>query len=226
MTKQVTLQLDGVTVDLSSLGVQVTHRLSNPIIVLDTPRMDLNTSNSVGINIGFITEAMDLRFTLTDGLGSLDYAAPTTNYEKLFNMAYKRNPKILTIDGKTMPVHIENISLPWAAGQKDLSIDGTLSLRIVMNINMEDSGIIGGSTYAAVFTNGSPSIQMVFSDVYLTKGNQVTFAGGTLPSGFVAGTKYWVILTTASTFMVSATKAGDPISAGSAGTGSHTVALA
>lgn len=223
MTTQVKIELGTISVDLTNLGVQVTHRFSNPIIVFDTPRVDLNTSNSVGINIGFITEAFDLRFTLTDGLGSMDYASPTTNYEKLFSMAYKVNPKTFKINDKTMTVHIENINLPWVAGQKDLSIDGSMSVRVVKNLLMQDSAL-EGAQYVATFTNGSAYIIVSDAEVHFSKGSRVVFAtAGTLPTPFSGATKYWVVNVSPTAVWVSTAKNGEPVSATSAGAGSHTI---
>jgi hypothetical protein len=131
------LSLDSVSVDFTSLGVSVTHRISNPIIAIDIPRTDLLVSNTIGINIGFVSEVFDIRFTLTDGLGTLNWATPSTNYEKLFYFSYKKNPKTLVINGRTIYGHIENLTLPWEGGKKDLSIGGILSFRVTQNIEME-----------------------------------------------------------------------------------------
>jgi hypothetical protein len=221
MTQQVKLALGTVEVDFSNLGVAVTHRLSNPIIVFDTPRTDLNTSNSVGINIGFVTEAFDLRFTLTDGLGTMDWAVPSTNYEKIFHMAYQRNPKVLTINDKTMTVHIETVNLPYEAGKKDLSIDGILSLRVVMNIEMEAKAE-EDEQYPAVFNNGSAYIAIADADVYFPKYKRLYFdTDDTLPTPFNNVTHYWVVNSAPGFIWVSATKNGEPITATSAGAGNH-----
>lgn len=220
MTTQITISLGSVTATLSNCGVNVTHRLSNPIIVIDTPRIDLNISNSVGINIGFVTEAFDLRFTLTDGLGTLDWATPVTNYEKLFYMAYKTNPKILMINDRAVTGHIENLSLPWEAGKKDMSIDGSLSFRVCMNIEMEPTE---AEEVDCVFANGSCYVAIIGADAYFKVGDRVYFSG-TLPTGFSTMTRYWVVAVQPGYIWVATTKTGQPVTASSAGTAPWTVA--
>lgn len=227
-TPQVTLSIEGypnATVDFTPLGVKVTHRISNPIIVIDTPRDDLLVSNSVGINIGFVTESIDLSFTLTDGLGALDWANPTTNYEKLFFMAYKINPKQLVVDGRGIYGHIESLILPWEAGKANLSVNGSLSLRVTKNITMEsfDTGL----GYTITFTNGSVFIGLINASNIFGLGGKVNLTTtGTLPTNFSTGTDYWVVATTTTVFALSETLGGNPITAGSAGSGTHKVKLA
>jgi hypothetical protein len=137
MTNQVIIVLDADTVTLTNAGIKLEHRFSNPIIVIDVPREDLNVSNSIGINIGFISETFTMSFTLEDGIGTLDWENGTTNYEKLFRMAYKKNPKTLTINDKAIYGQIEELSIPFAGGKKDLSMDCSLSFRVCMDIEME-----------------------------------------------------------------------------------------
>ena len=225
---QVVLSIEGypsATVNFTSLGVKVTHRISNPIIVIDTPRDNLLESNSVGINIGFVTEAFDLSFTLTDGLGALDWANPTTNYEKLFFMAYKINPKQLVIDGRGIYGHIENLTLPWEAGKADLSVNGSLSFRVTKNIEMELMDV--GTGYTVTFSNGSVYIALNNASNIFGVGAKVEFTTtGGLPTNFSTGVEYWIVATSPTYFWVSATQTGQPISAGSAGTGVQKVKLA
>lgn len=222
MTTQIKISLGSISVDLTSCGVSISHRLSNPVIVIDTPRLDLNISNSVGINIGFVTEAFDLGFTLTDGLGTLDWATPVTNYEKLFHMAYKVNPKTLMINDRAITGHIENISLPWEAGKKDMSIDGTLTFRVCMNIEMEPAA---AEEVSVTFNNGSCYLAITGADAYFKVGDRVYLStDDTLPTPFSNLTRYWVVAVQPGYIWVATTKTGQPVTATSAGSGDHTVA--
>jgi hypothetical protein len=221
MTAEVILSLGSVSVDLTSCGVSVTHRFNNPIIVIDTPRTNLLVSNSVGINIRFVSEAFDMKFTLTDGLGTLNWATPITNYEKLFYFGYKANPKMLRINGRIIYGHIESLSLPWEGGKKDIS-NGFLSFRVTKNIEMEQTD--WGDGLEVTFTNGSPWIGLAGAQSIFASRQKIQFTtDGVLPANFSESTDYWVWGTTESLFGVSATNLGDLITAGSAGSGTHKV---
>jgi len=222
MTNEVTLSLDGVSVDLTQCGVKVTHRISNPIITIDTPRDDLLVSNTIGINIGFVSENVDLNFTLTDGIGTLNWAVPTTNYEKLFYFCYKLNPKVLTINGRVIYGHIENLTLPFESGKSNLSIGGSLSFRVTQNIEMEPSGFTDGWT--VLFTNASPLITLNAASSLFGLGQTLEFTTtGTLPTNFDEGTTYYALGVNTTQFAVSASLGGSLIYAGSAGSGTHKV---
>lgn len=80
------------------------------------------------------------------------------------------------------------------------------------------------------FEQGTPglycSIDPTYHEVFATAGvppfavgDQVTFLATTYPSGIVAGTSYYVVVVTASSFEVSATSGGSPIVTGGGGTG-------
>ena len=228
MTNEVTLSLDGVSVDLTKCGVKVTHRISNPIIVIDIPRADLLLSNSIGINIGFVSEAFDLNFTLTDGLGTLDWANPTTNYEKLFYFCYKLNAKKLLINGRTIYGHIENLTLPFESGKHDLSIGGSLSFRVTQNIEMEPSGYVNAG-WVVTFTTSSIGVNLNAANTLLSVGQNVEFTTtGSLPSVFSTGTTYRVRFTNGAMFSVSEVPTlliPDPqdITANGTGSGTHKV---
>jgi hypothetical protein len=140
MTTGVTLSCSAVgygtlyTVDFNSDSaneVEVTHRFSNPVITLATPitLTDSTGNNEKIVNIGFLTNSFDLSFMLHDGPGSFNFASPTTNYEKIMFMAwYGAYLTItLTLNGTAFTGSIENASIPFKAGQKDLSMNGTLS---------------------------------------------------------------------------------------------------
>jgi hypothetical protein len=72
----------------------------------------------------------------------------------------------------------------------------------------------------ATFTNGSSTITVTNS---FAVGDRVSFqTTGTLPTNFAAFTNYWVVSATGTTITVSATSGGSAISAGSAGSGTHT----
>jgi hypothetical protein len=82
---------------------------------------------------------------------------------------------------------------------------------------------IGGYSAAVTFTNGSSTI--AGTNLPTTAGSPVTFeTAGTLPTNFSANTLYYVRAGGTSTAMtVSATVGGAAVSAGSAGSGTHSV---
>jgi len=123
-------------VDLSNLGVSVSHLYSNPIIYIPTPITDAVSGTTVGwniksINLGFVTNRYSVRFTLTDGCGILRHDGNGTNYEKLNYMANSfsaKCPKALTINGYKFGVHIESLNVTFAGGDKDLALNCTMNL--------------------------------------------------------------------------------------------------
>jgi hypothetical protein len=61
----------------------------------------------------------------------------TTNYEKIINMAaYTKDAKSLTLNGTALKVHITSVNIPWVAGMKDLSTNGSLTLKLVKDVKM------------------------------------------------------------------------------------------
>jgi hypothetical protein len=224
MTKQVTLSLGSVTVDFTNLNVKVTHRISNPFITVDTPRVNLLESNTIVVNIGFVTEAIDLTFILTDGIGTLNWAQPTTNYEKLFYMAYQGNPKVLMLDDRLIYCQIENLNLPWEPGQKDLSIGGILSLRVCMNIAMQTDA--GQFSQPITFNSGSVWINCANSTTLFQINDLVFFEStDTLPSNILPDADYFVVGKNDAGFQISLDQDGEPITISGTGTGTITVTI-
>ena len=144
MTSGVVLSLGGLSVDFNSTvanNVSITHRFANPVIKLPTPikSTDDQGTNVIIINIGFLNDSFDLSFQLHDGPGSFTWKGATsasTAYEQIMAMAHDTNPKTLTLNGKGMPGHIENVNIPFRAGQKDLVVNGSLSFNLSKNITM------------------------------------------------------------------------------------------
>lgn len=134
----------GLTVDFNSTNannVSVTHRFSNPVIKLPTPikTTDDQGTNVIIINIGFLNDSFDLTFQLHDGPGSFTWkgaTAASTAYEQIMAMAHSVEPKTLTLNGKAMTGHIENVNIPFRPGQKDLVVNGSLSFNLSKNITM------------------------------------------------------------------------------------------
>jgi hypothetical protein len=127
------------SIDFKSLNPTITHIFSNPLITIDTP---ISTTmaigeNTIGINIGFVTNDINLSFTLKDGPGTFNFSTPTTNYEKIINMAvYTKDAKSLTLNGTALKVHITSVNIPWVAGMKDLSTNGSMTLKLVKDVKM------------------------------------------------------------------------------------------
>ena len=142
MTSAVILSYGGTSVDFSNLNVGVTHRYNNPIIFLPTPAAagGVLGSNMIAINIGFFNNSFDLSFQLTDGPGTFNFSSPSTNYEKIMYLATDssvgKQPKTLTLNGTGFIGHIENVNIPFKAGQKDLVIVGSFSFRLTKNLPM------------------------------------------------------------------------------------------
>jgi hypothetical protein len=86
---------------------------------------------------------------------------------------------------------------------------------------------VGGTTYspgtdfAFTATSASPA---VFSGATLTNGTTVTLAGTALPGGFTAGTPYFVVNTSGTTFELAATSGGTALNSTSAGSGNASAA--
>lgn len=121
---------------LTDLGVSVSHTYSNPLILVPTPMSDIVGASGVGwniiaINIGFVANRYAIRFTITDGIGTLKNDGTGTIYEKLNYMANNfntKNAKALTINGTKIGVHIESFNVTFAAGDKDLALNCSLNL--------------------------------------------------------------------------------------------------
>ena len=147
MTNSVTLS-DGIgtTIDFTNLGVSVSHLYNNPVIILPTPvtatpvgSTPVIGGNTKSINIGFVTNRFSVRFTFTDGVGTASPYNKSTNYEKLLflsNDSTAINPKLFSINGLTMFVHIESFNITFSGGDKDLALNCTLNLITCANIKM------------------------------------------------------------------------------------------
>ena len=137
MTSGVTLAgAGGYTVDFNSTtkatNVTVSHRFSNPLMIIDTPITATQTlgENSIAINIGFVTNAFDLTFDLYDGPGTFSFKSPSTDYEKLVYFAnYDKSTKTLTLNGQAFVGQIENLRVSWDPGKKNVALGCTVTFR-------------------------------------------------------------------------------------------------
>lgn len=150
MTNQITLGYKGVVADLTNLGVSISHMYNNPVIQIPTPLAATPGSTTVGsttigwnvvaLNIGFVTNRYTLKFTITDGLGTLNFGGSgTTIYEKLVYMTNNQsttNPKTLMINDYPIFVHVESFNVTFAGGSKDLALNCSLNLLAVKDIKM------------------------------------------------------------------------------------------
>ena len=151
MTNQITLSYGTVSADLTDLGVSISHMYNNPIIQIPTPigatvvgstTVGATTIgwNVVAINIGFVTNRYALKFTITDGFGSMNFGGSgTTVYEKLVYMTNNQsttNPKILMINDYKLYVHVESLNISFAGVSKDLALNCSLNLIAVQDIPM------------------------------------------------------------------------------------------
>lgn len=154
MTNEVKLKYaaKGIEVDLTNLGVTVNHVYNNPLILVPTPVTAspagwTSASPALGlnmkcINIGFVANRIILKFTLTDGIGSMNFGGSgATNYEKIVYISNNSsiiNPKTLTINGHDENAHVESFNISFAGGSKDLSLGATVSLILTDSIQMVD----------------------------------------------------------------------------------------
>ena len=137
MTSGVTLGDGTRTVNFNTSGtkacnVTVSHRFSNPLLIIDTPITATQTigENSIAINIGFVTNAFDLTFDLYDGPGTFSFISPSTDYEKLIHMAnYPKGTKTLTLNGQAFVGQIENLRVSWEPGRKKVALGCTVTFR-------------------------------------------------------------------------------------------------
>ncbi len=145
MTSQVVLAYPtkGISIDLSSNGITIEHSYTNPLIVIPTPVMATPVGatfafataiigfNTKPINIGFVANRFALTFTLTDGVGSLNFGGSgTTKYEKivyLTNSADTKNSKFLYINDSPIAIQVESFRFRMVAGDKDLMLNCTLN---------------------------------------------------------------------------------------------------
>lgn len=78
-----------------------------------------------------------------------------------------------------------------------------------------------GTQYAFTATSASPAVFTAPGSSYANGNTVVLFpgAGGTLPTGFTAGTVYYVVSASGATFQLSATSGGTAINSSSTGSG-------
>jgi len=127
------------TVDFNSTtkatNVTVSHRFSNPLLIIDTPITATQTigENSIAINIGFVTNAFDLTFDLYDGPGTFSFSSPSTDYEKLIHLAnYVKPTKTLTLNEQPFTGQIENLRVSWEPGKKNVAMGCTLTFHATL----------------------------------------------------------------------------------------------
>ena len=140
MTYSVVISYGSYAVDLTNNHVGVSHNFTNPFITFDTPQQaeDALGRNTKLINIGLVVNTIDLTFTLKDGPGTYNFNTPGTKYETLVYLAaYVKNAKILTLGSTTFYGHIENLSVAWMPGKKNLAENCTLTFHMSDNIAME-----------------------------------------------------------------------------------------
>ena len=143
MTAAFTISDGTYTVDLNSdtcAGLTLNHRFTNPELTLSTP-IDISQvlgDNVIAVNLGMVDNSFDMTFQLMDGFGTFNFQTPTTNYEKLVYLAnYNKNVKTLTLGSSSFNCQIESINIPFVAGQKDLVINGTMTVRLTANVAMQ-----------------------------------------------------------------------------------------
>lgn len=81
---------------------------------------------------------------------------------------------------------------------------------------------INNVTGATSFTNASPTVATYTAHPFITN-DQVTFSGGSLPSGVTAGTIYYVTVIDANSFNISLTAGGSFINTSGSGSGTANV---
>ena len=142
MTNNVTLTDGTNTVDFNTAGTKacnviVSHRFSNPLLIIDTPIIATQKigENSVPINLAFVTNAYDLTFDLYDGPGTFSFTLPSTDYEKIVHMSnYVKGTKTLTLNGTEFTGQIENPHVTWEHGKKNLATNCTLTFRLTKEV--------------------------------------------------------------------------------------------
>lgn len=119
-----------------------------------------------------------------------------------------------TLKTNRMQLVADLIASKTAAASTGTALAGTLVIG--------DTNLSGGTSFTVTFTNGSANIGG--TGLPTTVGTPVVFStSGTLPTNFTPGTTYYVLTGSTSTVMlVGATPGGASITAGSAGTGTHT----
>jgi hypothetical protein len=142
MTTGCVLSYGGTSVILTNMNVIITHRFSNPVIIIPTP---ITTSlkigdNVIGINIGLVRNSFDISLTLTDGPGTFNFTTPSTTYEKIMYMAnFTKNVKTLTLNGQQFQGHIENVNVTWEPGFKNLSERASFIFTLGKDIKMDSN---------------------------------------------------------------------------------------
>ena len=108
---------------------------------------------------------------------------------------------------------------PWGSATVTVPASGSASGALHYDATFYITGSI--TSYAFTATNASPCVFTATGSSY-ANGNQVQLSGASLPAGFTAGTTYFVVSASGTTFELSATSGGSAIN--STSTGSGTVA--
>jgi hypothetical protein len=121
------------TVDLTS-SASITRTATNPVIVIPIPTgPDADSfGGAIAINLKMMTQRIDIKFSLTTGVGSHSYTAPSTDYEKLwYMMTMDENNKSLSWEGMTFTVQIDSLTTPTEGGNYRLMQNCSIGLVIV-----------------------------------------------------------------------------------------------
>ena len=121
------------SVDLTQ-SASITRSASNPVIVIPIPTGPDAASfgGAVAINLKMMTQRIDIKFSLTTGVGSHSYSTPVTDYEKLwYMMTMDENAKTLSWEGMTFTVQMDSLTTPTAGGGYKLMEQCSVGLVIV-----------------------------------------------------------------------------------------------
>jgi hypothetical protein len=121
------------TVDLTS-SASITRSATNPVIVIPVPtgKDAASFAGAFSINIKMMTQRIEIKFSLTDGVGTHSYLAPSTNYEKLwYMMTQDEGKKRLVWEGFTFTVEMTELTTPTEGGNFKLMQNCSVSLVVV-----------------------------------------------------------------------------------------------
>jgi hypothetical protein len=122
------------SVNLTKLNPSITRTGSNPLIIIPIPTgLDADTfAGAISINLKMLSDKIDIKFSLTDGVGTHSYTAPSTNYEKLWYMfKHDDGKKILLWEGFSFSVEMESLTTPTDAGNFKLMQNCSMLLAVV-----------------------------------------------------------------------------------------------
>lgn len=116
------------------------------------------------------------------------------------------------------------LTIVCADGIGPIDLDGATALFRMVNVR---TGTVKVNAAAAVLPDPSFTVSgaTLSSPAHgLSNGARVTLkTSGTLPGNFTASISYWVVNATLNTLQLSLTEGGTPITAASAGSGTHTL---